>query len=408
MADESPILEYDSGHQVSIRFKAFQRVYLTVYLAVMGADWIQGPYLYKLYQSYGLALPEIAVLFLTGFVSGAFAGTAVGSMADSVGRRRVCLVFCAATVVSLVLRLINMYICLFLSHIMSGMSTALLYSVFEAWYVSEHTSRGFPADWRARTFATATFLNGLVAICAGIVANALVDIWSLRAPYMAAMLLLAFAAVTVQATWSENYGETQQRVKIDQPNMLTTLKEGCITLFTDGNILVLGAAQTFFECSMYVFVLLYTPAVEANAESYLQDENGPKEVPFGYLFATLMLAVMLGSLAFQALERQATSFTSKFGQQIKTNRLLMLALGLASTSFWIMAIYGATSLPLLLLAYHIFEFTTGMYYPSISSLKAEAIPEETRASIMTLLRIPMNLGVGIILWQVSFYLPFFP
>lgn len=55
----------------------------------------------------------------------------------------------------------------------------------------------------------------------------------------------------------------------------------------------------------------------------------------------------------------------------------------------------------MLLAYHLFEFTTGLYYPSISSLKAEAIPEETRAAVMTLLRIPMNLGVGIIMWHVD-------
>jgi hypothetical protein len=53
------------------------------------------------------------------------------------------------------------------------------------------------------------------------------------------------------------------------------------------------------------------------------------------------------------------------------------------------------------LAYHAFEFTTGMYYPSISSLKAEAIPEESRASVMTLLRIPMNVSIAIIFWNVS-------
>jgi hypothetical protein len=55
----------------------------------------------------------------------------------------------------------------------------------------------------------------------------------------------------------------------------------------------------------------------------------------------------------------------------------------------------------LVFAYHVFEFSTGLYHPSISSLKAEAIPEETRAAVMTLLRIPMNLGVGIIMWHVS-------
>lgn len=49
----------------------------------LGADWLQGPYLYKLYQSYGLSLSEIAFLFLTGFVTGAVAGTTLGSLADS-------------------------------------------------------------------------------------------------------------------------------------------------------------------------------------------------------------------------------------------------------------------------------------------------------------------------------------
>lgn len=29
--------------------------------------------------------------------------------------------------------------------------------------------------------------------------------------------------------------------------------------------MILGAAQTVFECAMYIFVLLYTPAVENTA-----------------------------------------------------------------------------------------------------------------------------------------------
>ena len=53
------------------------------------------------------------------------------------------------------------------------------------------------------------------------------------------------------------------------------------------------------------------------------------------------------------------------------------------------------------MAYHIFEFTTGLFHPSLSSLKAEVIPEETRAVVMTMLRIPMNISVGIAMWHVS-------
>jgi hypothetical protein len=37
----------------------------------------------------------------------------------------------------------------------------------------------------------------------------------------------------------------------------------------------------------------------------------------------------------------------------------------------------------------------------MSSLKAELIPDESRAAVMSLLRVPMNIGVCAILWQVS-------
>jgi hypothetical protein len=49
----------------------------------IGSDWIQGPYLYKLYTTYGLTFQQIALLFLTGFLCGASIGTALGSVADS-------------------------------------------------------------------------------------------------------------------------------------------------------------------------------------------------------------------------------------------------------------------------------------------------------------------------------------
>jgi hypothetical protein len=55
----------------------------------------------------------------------------------------------------------------------------------------------------------------------------------------------------------------------------------------------------------------------------------------------------------------------------------------------------------LVAAFHVFEFTVGVYFPTMSSLKAEIIPDESRAGVMSLLRVPMNIGVCAILWQVS-------
>lgn len=101
------------------------------------------------------------------------------------------------------------------------------------------------------------------------------------------------------------------------------------------NILIIGIAQTFFECSMYIFVLLYTPAIE-NITS-----NSGSEVPLGYLFSTMMIAVMIGSMIFQLFERLAKS-GPRFFMQFTEDRLLTMALALASCAFMLMA-YNETS-----------------------------------------------------------------
>jgi hypothetical protein len=50
-------------------FHQFQRTFLVVYLLAMFADWLQGPYVYQLYASYGFSELRIAQLFVCGFLS---------------------------------------------------------------------------------------------------------------------------------------------------------------------------------------------------------------------------------------------------------------------------------------------------------------------------------------------------
>ena len=94
---------------------------------------------------------------------------------------------------------------------------------------------------------------------------------------------------------------------------------------------MIGLAQTLFECSMYIFVLLYTPAIEET----LSSGQASEDVPLGYLFSTMMLAVMTGSLFFQAVEKQTKK--SRYGMHFTEDRLLSIALGLASCAFMLMA-----------------------------------------------------------------------
>jgi len=49
---------------------------------VAAGDWLQGPYVYALYQYYQMTKHDIEVLFVAGFGSSMIFGTFVGSVAD--------------------------------------------------------------------------------------------------------------------------------------------------------------------------------------------------------------------------------------------------------------------------------------------------------------------------------------
>lgn len=75
-------------------YLSFRRLFLAAYLLAMLSDWLQGPYVYKLYKDLGFGKDKIAVLFIAGFGSSMIFGTFVGALADKYGRRLNALLFC--------------------------------------------------------------------------------------------------------------------------------------------------------------------------------------------------------------------------------------------------------------------------------------------------------------------------
>ncbi len=127
-------------------FVAFQRQYLLIYVVVMMSDWLQGPYVYALYKAYGFSKLEIGQLFVAGFSSSMIFGTFVGSLADKLGRKRMALCFCVVYGASCATKLSPNFAVLMAGRLLAGVATSLLFSVFEAWLVSEHK---VSANWRA-------------------------------------------------------------------------------------------------------------------------------------------------------------------------------------------------------------------------------------------------------------------
>jgi predicted MFS family arabinose efflux permease len=62
------------------------------------------------------------------------------------GRKLMCMLFCAIYAVSCLTKLSSTFWVLMIGRITGGVATSLLFSVFEAWMVSEFYSRGFKEE----------------------------------------------------------------------------------------------------------------------------------------------------------------------------------------------------------------------------------------------------------------------
>ena len=49
-----------------------------------------------------------------------------------------------------------------------------------------------------------------------------------------------------------------------------------------------------------------------------------------------------------------------------------------------------------------FEFCVGLFWPSMMKMRAAHVPEEMRATIINFFRIPLNLFVCVVLYNVKF------
>ena len=202
------------------KFQRFQVNYLFVFTLAMFSDWLQGPYVYELYVSYGFSQQQIAELFVCGFGSSMFVGTFVGGLADKCGRKVMCVMYSICYIIACFTKMVPEYWTLMLGRFLSGVSTSLLFSVFESWMVCEHNKQGFDSSLLGDTFSYATFGNGMCAVIAGLVANTAADSYGYVAPFVVAILPLTIVALVVFCSWSENFGGSQQQT------MLSSLLKG--------------------------------------------------------------------------------------------------------------------------------------------------------------------------------------
>eukprot|EP01091_Cochliopodium_minus_P014170 TRINITY_DN4767_c0_g1_i2.p1 TRINITY_DN4767_c0_g1~~TRINITY_DN4767_c0_g1_i2.p1 ORF type:complete len:443 (-),score=61.49 TRINITY_DN4767_c0_g1_i2:12-1340(-) len=358
------------------KFKSFQLNYLIIYYIVMTSDWLQGPYVYALYESYGFNKQQIGELFIAGFSSSLIFGTIAGGIADKVGRKSMCIFFGIIYSCSCVTKLFADYYILMLGRLFGGIATSLLFSSFESWMVDEHKKNEYPNSKLSETFHYATLGNGVVAILSGLIASYFASRYGFVSPFVVAIGFLIASAFMISISWSENYGDSKIEV-------IATFSNAIVSLSNDKKIMVLGLMQSLFEASMYTFVFMWSPAII---------DSLPKNtsIPYGLIFACFMVCIMIGSNIFSFLIRKS----------VRPETLISFIFFISTCCFCV-SIFFSKEFLYLIASFLVFETCCGLFFPCMGTLRGNYIDEKSRSSIMSFFRMPLNAIVVAVLLKVS-------
>jgi len=371
------------------QFLQFQRTYLTVYFLVLLGDWLNAPYLYKLYASYGFIEDQIAIIYVCGFAS-ALAFGVVSSYA--VNRHGKCRVFVIATfvyAVSCFIKLSSNYTLLIVGRMFSGAATSLLFSAQEAWYLHSHIQvHDFPIDWIEYTLTAASKGSSLLAISAGVLSYLLCEVYSFGpvVPSVLSVPLLLVSCVCAIQKWKQgsNSGKKpeQMSIKTNTPPSIIKLEKkqifkGCckeLQLLVQSTVLLqVGFVQALFESVLCLFVFLWTPVL---------DHHHP---PLGMVFASFMVSAFFGA----SLYRLIKSIWHLASALIMIGILLVAG---AAVLTCVLSTAPTSEFPVLsYCAFLLFEFASGMYFPAMSDIKKDMELEKDGSSATRWFRVPLNL-----------------
>ena len=370
------------------QFLQFQHSYFLVYYVVIFGDWLNAPYVYKLYTSYGFLEEQIAIIYVCGYASSLIIGTISGLIAKKYGCRRVFVAATFAYAVSCLMKLSADYSTLIVARILSGVTTSLLFTAQEIWYIDMHIAKhDFPPEWIKYSVDSASKGSAVLAICAGCISYFMTEFNGLgpAAPSVLSSVVLVISCAIAFVKWNDNFEKNlpdnvMQRNKpaaAGAPKERKIFKEclqGLRTVVQNPEFLQIGLIQALFESVLCLFVFLWTPVL---------DHHAP---PLGIVFASFMA----GSLAAGALHRVLKTSVKTASSPQFLCVVLLTATG--AVLFCVFSTEPTREFPILsFIAFFVFETISGIYFPAMRDLKHEIELDKADFALTTWFRIPLNL-----------------
>lgn len=409
-------------------FNQFRTQYLIVHTAIMLADGLQGTHLYVLYEGYGYS---VSSLYSLGFVAGAFTSPFIGPIVDKIGRKKAAMLYCFLEMIINYLELFPNIFGLITSRMIGGITTNLLFSVFESWLVSEHRSRGFEEEKLEIILRDSTIVSNSAAILSGYIAHCLASNLGAVGPFQGAVVLTSVALILVGTMWTENFGKGKSASR-----ELTTWKTNMVgafnTIINDSKISRIGLIQGLSQGALQTFVFLWSPALRTfakHARNGVLGMDTDGQPAYGLIFGAFMACGVLGGFSEPVFHRAVARITSTSRSRMEDPSTLNSAADdccegdvkpfavdflcticyLISAALFLVPVLvpkeSVHSFSICFLAFLVYELIVGLYMPCEGVIRSIYMPNDSICSLMTMLRVIVNVAVALGVMSTN-YVPF--
>lgn len=226
--------------------------------------------------------------------------------------------------------------------VLGGLATSILFVSFESWCITAYRAQRLDSSGLDELFTNIAFANALTAIVSSLFGDFLVTVTgSLIAPFNFVPVVLSCCALLIVTTWTENYGSSsssgsqvrerqskqpgtasgdrEKGVKVSEPGSkvggrsdgpgheelrqimsetgagvgaASAFVHAARTVLGDRRLFLLGMTGALIEATLYVFIFLWTPALELGSS---ESGGNRREVRHGVVFGAFMTWNMLGA-----------------------------------------------------------------------------------------------------------------
>lgn len=370
--------------------------YILIFQLGKSADWTLGPFSHELFSDYHqLKIETIAKITAVSYMTNLLIGPSlVGYINDKFRKTLPIMIYCIALSLSCFIRIFfsNIYI-LIISQIFYGIANSLLYSSFENWFlynVNKNIQISKIKEYIfSVTFEKSMIFDAFTAVTVSYIAGILKSRFGIKAPFIFSGCICLFSFFLImfifdkqknfrgsisknkENDYNEHKDEEEKRVWPSLLSEITSnIKKSLILMKDNPRFILIGLSESMFFALLHIFIFNWVPTIRSYNEN---------TVTISHIFMTLMISMMVGGAFFRTIYE-----VLKDPFQIARIMSILAFVGYSIVIF-------IPSFEYTYLGFILFEISCGLFYPTYSIIKSEALPSNLRGTMVNIFKMPFNL-----------------